>query len=27
VEFTKKFQGILGDQSFRGIRGTFGKVI
>ena len=27
VEFIKKFQGILDDQDFRGIRGTFGKII
>lgn len=26
-EFIKKFQGILDEQDFRGIRGTFGKVI
>jgi pilus assembly protein CpaE len=26
-EFVRKFQGILGDQDFRGIRGTFGKSI
>jgi len=24
-EFTKKIQGILNDQNFRGIKGTFGK--
>jgi pilus assembly protein CpaE len=27
VEFIKKFQGILDDPDFRGIRGTFGKII
>ncbi len=27
VEFIKKIQGILDDPDFRGIRGTFGKVI
>jgi pilus assembly protein CpaE len=27
IDFIKKFQGILNDQDFRGIRGTFGKVI
>ena len=27
VEFIKKFQGIQDDPGFRGIRGTFGKVI
>ena len=27
VEFIKKIQGILDDQDFRGIRGTFGKII
>ncbi len=27
VEFVKKFQGILDDHDFRGIRGTFGKII
>lgn len=27
VEFAKKFQGILNDQNFRGIRGAFGKSI
>jgi pilus assembly protein CpaE len=27
IEFTKKFQGILVDQNFRGVRGAFGKII
>lgn len=27
VEFVKKFQGLLDDHDFRGIRGTFGKTI
>ena len=27
VEFIKKFQGILDDSNFRGIKGTFGKNI
>ncbi|MBE0576200.1 MAG: AAA family ATPase [Desulfuromonadales bacterium] len=27
VEFIKKFQGLLDDQNFRGVKGTFGKNI
>lgn len=27
VQFIKKFQGILDNQDFRGIKGTFGKII
>jgi pilus assembly protein CpaE len=27
LQFVKKFQGLLSDQNFRGIRGTFGKTI